>query len=334
MGIIITGIGSYVPDKILTNFDLEKMVDTTDEWIRSRTGISERHISGPNEFSSDLMAPAARQALAMAGKDIREIDLIVVATSFPDKIVPLTSDIFAEKIGAPRNLTAIDMNAECASFCWALASCCEMIIIDPQQYQTVLLVSGDTTSKFTDYTDRESCVLFGDAGAAVVLEQNFGREGTGIIGWYRKSDRRFLDCLSAPYGGAMHFGPNGGGPLLKAIVEITPPMLEEFCAKYHIDIAKIAKIVPHQLNQRITDALKKAMVKQGLPTDVVYDKNIAKFGNCSGTSVGLALDACYREGGLSPGDLVILIGWGAGLKIGITALRWTLPQITKGDGYA
>ncbi len=324
MGIGIDGISSYAPPAILTNQELEKIVHTSDEWIRQRTGIITRHISGPDVHSPELMVPPILQLLAEKQTNIADYNALMVATSWPRESVPLTSDIVAQLVGAPYDLLAMDFNAECASFCWALGAAYEFMTVNPL-FQKVLLATGDATTKFTDYNDRSTCVLFGDAAAAVSISSNPSLEG--IIGYGRYSDRRYLDCLSAPLGGTMHFGEGGGKHLLEAIGNLTPPLLEEFCEKHGFGISDIDMIVPHQLNIRITDVVKKRLVKIGLKENAFYDRNTALYGNCSGSGNAMALDTCYREGNLKPGDLVVLITWGAGLKIGIVALRWWLPQI-------
>lgn len=346
MGVVITGIGSYVPEKIMENSDFEKMVDTTDEWIRERTGICERRISAPEQASTDLIVPAAQQALECAKLSIDEIDSIYVTTSFPDRPVELSSDILAAKLDAPPNLLAIDVNAECAGFCWTIASAVEMMENRRNQnrFPKVLVVSGDATSKFVDYTDRNSCILFGDGAGAVVLE-TVPDEENGIIGWRRESDRGYQDCLRVIAGGTampashetvdqklhyMHFGPQGGAPMLKAIVGRMPDLCLELCQDYDIDIRKIKRIIPHQLNKRITDAAKKRLCELGVKEEVIFDANTARFGNCSGSSVPLALDTVYRQGDLEPGDLVLLIAFGAGLKYGAVLLRWWLPKFQGG----
>jgi 3-oxoacyl-[acyl-carrier-protein] synthase-3 len=326
MTAMITGIDSYTPKDVLDNEAFEVMVDTTDEWIRDRTGIQERRISKPNKFSTDMMVPPSQEALRVAGLRLDQIDLLIATTSFPDRLVELPSDILADKLGLPYDTPALDVNAECAGFCWALAQAKELMALYPYKYRRVLVASGDTTTKHVDYNDRGSCILFGDAGGAVVLEQ--GLE-TGIFGAYRRSDRRYQDCLRTDRDGLMHFGPRGGGPMLEAIVRLTPPMIEEFCEEFDLSVSRVKKVIPHQVNKRITDALRKAFAKMGFAPDALYDKNIARFGNCSGSSVPLALDTCWREGELSYGDLVLLVAWGAGLKIGMVGLYWTMPNFKE-----
>lgn len=336
MGICITSVGSYVPSKRLTNADLERMVDTTDEWIVTRTGIHERRISSLEQASTDLMVPACHRALENARKTIDDIDLLIVTWSFPDRLVELPSDILASKLGARPGLLAIDSIAECAGFCWALADAAEKMTLG--NFKTVLVVSGDATSKFVDYQDRNTCVLFGDGAGAVVLEKS---DDIGIIGYKRECDRRYQDCIRVEAGGTampashetiekrlhyMHFGPAGGGPMLRAIVERLPDLCRELCREYGIDINQLTKIIPHQLNRRIIDSVRKVLKKYGVREEAIFDENTTIYGNCSGSSLPVALDTVYRRGDLEPGDLVQLISAGAGIKYGVVLLRWTMER--------
>jgi len=331
---VITGTGSYVPPDVLTNEFFTSIVETTDEWIKTRTGIEERRISDFMTASSDLMVPAAKKAFEMAQKKVEDLDLIVTSWSFPDQFVPGTSDIFAEKLGAPKRLLAIDITAQCAGFCWALGYVYDKMRLHPQ-YKTVLLVSGDATTKFVDYEDRESCVLFGDGAGAVILER-VEEEGYGILGYLEASDRTYINCLAVLAGGTalpashetvkarqhfMHFGPAGGGPMLKAIVRRIPELRVEVCAEAGIDPSLVNLVVPHQLNQRIVDASKARSETE------IYDKNIRRYGNCSGSSVPMALDAAYREGKIAKGDYIQLESYGAGMKYGAVVIRWWLPRL-------
>lgn len=338
--IVITGTGSYWPETVLTNEDLGKMVDTSDEWIKRRTGMRERRISSSEQASSDLMVPAAQRALQMAGKTVEEIDLIVVVWSFPDQLVPGTSDLFAEKIGAPKKLLAIDFTAQCSGFCWALDYAYDKMRSRPTKNRVVLVVSGDATSKFVDYQERETCVLFGDGAGAAVLEHVI-EDGYGILGYVEACDRSFIGCLSIKAGGSaypsspetilrrehfMHFGPDGGAPMLTAIVRRVPELCLEVCEEAGIKPAQLKLIIPHQLNQRIIDASKKPLVKLGVSADVIYDANIARFGNCSGSSIAMALDTAYREGRFEHGDYIQLQTYGAGLKYAGIVIRWWLER--------
>jgi 3-oxoacyl-[acyl-carrier-protein] synthase-3 len=332
--IVITGTGSYVPETVLTNEYFSSIVDTTDEWIIQRTGIRERRKSNPGVASSDLMLPAAQKALAMAKKTVADLNLMYVSTSFPDQHVPATSDIFAEKLGTAKDLLAIDVNAQCSGFCWALGQAYDKMRLYPHKYRTVLVVSGDATSKFVDYEDRESCVLFGDGAGAVILER-VEEEGCGILGYLEASDRTYINCLAVLAGGSalpashetvkarqhfMHFGPDGGSPMLKAIVKYIPKIRTDVCVEAGINPAIVNLIVPHQLNQRIVDASKRRS------TIEIYDRNIGRYGNCSGSSVAMALHAAYREGKIAKGDYLQLESYGAGMKYGAVVIRWWLQR--------
>lgn len=316
----IIGIGSAVPGTILDNEELSVMVNTSNEWIMSHVGIKTRHIAGPDEFSTDLMIKPARFALASAGLSIDDIDVIFVTTSYPDQLVPLPSDDFARKIGAKNTLLAIDISAACAGFCWAIASVVEHLDTHPL-CNTVLLVSGDATSKHVDYTDRNTCVLFGDGGGAVVIQRQIK---ISIFGVERYSDRAGYECLSAEAGGTMHFGPKGGSPMLKEIVGKTPALLEGFCHDLNFELKEIDHLVPHQLNSVIVNSLEEKLIKRGLRPGVLFSDNIANYGNCSGSSVPMALDTLYRQKRLKYNDTVVLATWAAGMKFSFVALRWIM----------
>jgi 3-oxoacyl-[acyl-carrier-protein] synthase III len=332
----ITGVGSYVPPTILTNDDLAKMVETNDEWITQRTGIKERRIAEAGVASSDLMVPAAQKALAMAHKTVADIDLILVSYSFPDQVVPLTSDTFAYKLGAPKATPALDVIAECVGFCQALGEAYDKMRLYPR-FRTVLVVSGDAITKFVDYQDRATCILFGDGAGAVVVEK-VDEEGFGILGYRMHSDREFINCLSTKAGGTVlpasaetvaqrehyiHFGADGGGPMLKAIVRKVPELRSQICADTGVPLEAISLVIPHQMNKRITDASKKQS-----PTPI-YDRNIARYGNSAGSSIPLALDMAFCEGEIKRGDYVLLEAYGAGMKYGNVILRWWLPANNK-----
>lgn len=334
---VITATGSYVPEEILDNRYFESIVSTNDEWIMTRTGIGQRRRARPQESSSDLMLPAAQKALAMAQKSVDELDLIVVSYSFPDQLVPGTSDLFAKKLGAPDELTTNDVVGQCAGFCLALGQTYDKMRLYPE-FKTVLVVSGDVTTKFVDYEDRNSCILFGDGAGAVVVER-IEEEGYGIMGYTEGSDRKFIDCLGVEAGGTvvpasletvkarrhfMHFGPEGGGAMLKAIVQKVPELREALGERANLNPAELDLIVPHQLNQRIIDASKKRSNVR------VYDRNVFRYGNCSGSSVAMALDDAYREGEIEKGDVLDIESYGAGLRFAAVAVRWWLPKFQGG----
>jgi 3-oxoacyl-[acyl-carrier-protein] synthase-3 len=248
-------------------------------------------------------------------------------------LVPTTSDTFAQKLGAPNTTLALDVTAECVGFCLALGEAYDKMRLY-SRYRTVLVVSGDAVSKFVDYQDRETCILFGDGAGAVVIEA-IDEEGYGILGYRMDSDRGFIGCLSAKAGGTalpaspdtvakrqhyVHFGPYGGGAMLKAIVRKVPELRRQICADTGVPVEAISLVIPHQLNKRITDASKK---RSAMP---IYDRNIARYGNCAGSSVALALDTAFREGEIARGDYVMLEAYGAGMKYSNVVLRWWLPE--------
>lgn len=348
MGTIVTGTGSNVPERILTNEDIVSMRPerispehwTTVDWILDRTGIEKRHISSPEQSSSDLMLPAAQKALIMAQKTPDQLDAIYVTYSFPDCTVPSTSDIFAKKLGAPDRTLAKDVTAQCSGFCWALGEIWDRMRLYPNRFRVVLLVSGDATSKFVDDKDRETFILFGDGAGAIVLEQS-EEDDFGILAYIEACDRSRLDCIGVPAGGTalaashetvnkrqhfMHFGPRGGSPMLKAIVREVPQLCKEVCQLAGIEPSQVNLIIPHQLNRRITASSKKSLTHLGLPEDAFYDENVALYGNCSGSSVPLALDTVCRRGLIKRGDIIQLQSYGAGMKYGAVVLRWTMEK--------
>lgn len=338
-GIGIIGIGSYVPEKRLTNQELEKMVETSDEWIKQRTGVESRPIAAEGVSSTDLMVPAANRALtdSFTLVDDPDLDLILVTTSFPDKIAPLSSDIFHAKIGAKSRTLAIDVVAECAGFCWTLAQAEQEMRAGG--YKKALVVSGDRTTAFTDYQDRRTCILFGDAAGAVVLGKC--EEGYGLLAHLRANDSQYLDCIEIPAGGSalpasertaqerLHFMRMPGGVQMLRVIggQVMPRMCREICLRAGINISEVRWIIPHQANIRITDLARKRLeVKPG----VIFDDNTRRYGNTSGSSVPLALDCLYRTGKLDRGDYIILVAFGAGFKFGANLIRWNLPAF-KGD---
>lgn len=338
-GIGIIGLGSYVPERRLTNRELEEMVVTTDEWIKQRTGIESRPIAKDGVSSTDLMVSAADQALtdAFTMADDPDLDLILVTTSFPDNIVPLSSDSFHAKIGAKPRTLAIDVVAECAGFCWALAQAEKEM--RSEGFRKVLIVSGDKTTAFTDYQDRKTCILFGDAAGAVVLGEC--DEDYGLLAHLRANDSQYLDCIDIPAGGSalptseetvrqrLHYmRMPGGNQMLKVIGgQVMPEMCRKICEQVGIELAQVRWIIPHQANFRITDLARKRL---GVDPEVVFDDNTRLFGNTSGSSVPLALDCLYRAGKLDRGDYIILVAFGAGFKFGANLIRWNLPTF-KGD---
>lgn len=320
----ITGVGSYLPDTILTNADLESMVDTSDEWIVTRTGIRERRVAGPGQSTSDLAAQAALRALVDARLDAADVDLLVVGTSSPDKIFPSTACITAAKIGA--TCPAVDVMAACTSFVYALhhATCA----IEAGRAKTVLVVGADALTRHVDFTDRTTCVLFGDGAGAFVIQAS---EEPGVLAIDLGADGTRADVLEIPACGAalpasdevlqhrLQFIRMNGQEVFKFAVRVIPRSVRETLSAAGLRVADIDWLVPHQANQRILDTIADRL---GLPHDRVFS-NIATTGNTSAASIPLAVDALYTGRNLQPGSVLGLVGFGAGLTWGSALVRWT-----------
>jgi 3-oxoacyl-[acyl-carrier-protein] synthase III len=320
----IVGVGSYVPDKVLTNDDLAKLVQTSDEWITERTGIKERHIAAPGQAASDLALPAARQALEQAGLDPAELDLVVVATVTPDMFFPSTGSLLASELGAP-DAAAYDLSAGCTGFMYALA----------QAYGTVagglarnaLVVGAETLSKIINWHDRATCVLFGDGAGAVVI----GRvpEG-GFVGFELGSDGEGGKELSIPGGGSrnpssaetvaqeMHFLQMNGREVYKFATRVLVSSAEKLLGEVGLTVEDVDLYVPHQANKRIIDH---AAAKLGIPEEKVF-VNVDRYGNTSSASIPLCLAQGAREGRLRRGTRVLMTGMGAGLTWGSAYTVW------------
>lgn len=320
----ISGIGYYIPGKILTNFDLEKMVDTTDEWIMTRSGISERRIAAPHEASSDLALAASRAALEDSGVDPKDLDLIIVATVTPDMSLPSTACIIQDKLGSAK-AAAFDISAACSGFIYGLATAQSMIAAG--HTKKALVVGVEVLSRIIDWEDRTTCVLFGDGAGAVVLEPC--PHGEGIIGTYMQSDGSLGDLLYRPGGGSrapltvetlmerqQYVKMKGDGLFkyaVRAMVDAAERTLEEAgVAKEDIDY-----LVPHQANIRIIEGVRKRLNLQ--KEQVVI--NIDRIGNTSSASIPIALGELKENGTLKKGDLVIMVAFGGGLTWGSILFR-------------
>jgi 3-oxoacyl-[acyl-carrier-protein] synthase-3 len=321
----ITGVGSYVPEKVLTNADLEKMVETTDEWITSRTGIKERRIAAANEFTSDLATKAAERAMKMAGVTAEQIDLIIVATLTPDMPFPSTAALVQRKLGALRS-AAFDMEAACSGFIYGLEI--GMQFISTQAYETVLVIGAEKLSSIVNWKDRNTCVLFGDGAGAAILQHRPGSNGllTAVMG----ADGNKADLLSMPGGGSacpataesvakgLHYLRMDGKETFKNAVNAMVSAATEAMRRCEIDITKIKCVIPHQANQRIISAVGDRL--DCTPEQVFI--NLHKYGNTSAASVAIALDEAVAEKRISRGDLVLLVVFGAGLTWGAAVIEW------------
>ena len=320
----IIGLGKYLPEKILTNSDFEKMVDTSDEWITKRVGVKERHISGEFEYTSDMATEAAKKALENAGMDAEDINLIVVATVTADMSTPSVSCMVQKNIGAV-NATAFDINAACPGFIFALTTVTQFI--ENGMYKNALVIGADTLSKVTEYQDRATCVLFGDgAGAAVVSATE---EDTGIKSCYIASDGTNGDCLTLPsikysdvdkerrpFGNPRTLWMDGGAVFKFAIkaMDMSARKVLEDAGKTFDDLKLV---VPHQANMRIIEGARKRM---GVPEEKMF-VNIEKHGNMSAACIPIALCEAVEEGKLEKGDLTVLVSMGGGLTWGAVLLE-------------
>ena len=320
----IIGVGSYIPPKVLTNKDLEKMVDTSDEWIVTRTGISERHLAEDSEATSDLSSKAALIALEDAQLKPEEIDLIIVATNSPDMIFPGTACFVQEKIKATQAAT-FDLQAGCTGFVYALITAWQFIATG--FYKNALVIGAEALSKFIDWTDRNTCVLFADGAGAVVLGV---KPGEGLLSGYLKGDGRGADLIKLPAGASkmpasyqtieqkLHYVKMKGNEVFKIAVREMKRATEEALIRGHLPVEEVDCFIPHQANIRIILAVSRVL---GIKKDKVFI-NLNKYGNTSAASVVIALDEAVREGKIKNGDLVVLTSFGSGLTCGSVVLRW------------
>ena len=308
MGITIRGMGYYVPDKVLTNFDLEKMVDTSDDWITTRTGIKERRIAG-SESLTDMAYRASLEALESAQIDPQEIDAIILATLTPDLGFPASACLLQARLGANRAY-AFDISAACSGFLYGLEIASSML--SSRRAKTVLLVGAEKLSQIVDWTDRATCVLFGDGAGAVVLSS----EGEGeLLASVMRSDGNYWEILYAERCGYIKMK---GKELFKLAVRSMADVCEEVLQRAGVSTQDINLIVPHQANIRIIQALAE---KLNVPMERVYS-NIHKYGNTSAASIPIALCEAYKEGKLKRGDLVLLTAMGGGLTWGASLIRF------------
>jgi 3-oxoacyl-[acyl-carrier-protein] synthase-3 len=322
----ILGTGSYVPPKIITNEYLEKLVDTSDEWITSRTGIKERHIVEDGVAASDLAFEASKMALADCGLTIDDIDQIVVATVTPDRLFPSAACTLQEKFGIKGN-AAMDLSAACSGFVYGLAAAGGMIssgILD-----RVLLIGVETLSKLVNWKERETCVLFGDGAGAVVLGPS-DDDSKGLLSVRMASDGGSGSLLELPAGGSrmpathetidqgLHFIHMQGNEVFKYAVRSMDEMARDALAKAGQEIEDVDLLIPHQANLRIIAATAKRL---GISMEKVF-VNVNRYGNTSAASVPLALDEARREGRIKDGDLVELVTFGAGFTWGAAVVRW------------
>lgn len=314
----ISGTGSYLPARVLTNFDLEQMVDTSDEWIFTRTGIRERHIAADYEITSDLALQAARQALTAAALEAEQIDLILVATTTPDRIFPSTACMLQQKLGIANGGAAFDIQAVCSGFIYALATANNFVRAG--QAQRALVVGAETMSRITDWSDRSNCVLWGDGAGAVVLERS---DAPGVISTHLHADGSYSELLRIQ-GGVSAGLQSGctiemeGNAVFKVAVNTLDSIVDETLAANGMQKSDIDWLVPHQANIRIIQATAK---KLGMSMERVVT-TIEKHGNTSAASIPLALDYAVREGKIKNGETVLMEAFGGGFTWGSALLRW------------
>jgi 3-oxoacyl-[acyl-carrier-protein] synthase-3 len=321
----ITGTGSYAPDKVLDNSDLEEIVDTSDEWITERTGIKERRIVGKGQTNSDLCLEASKRALQAAGIKPKEIDMIIVATMSGDMPMPSTAAILQSKLGA-KNAAAFDINAACSGFLFGLSVADKFIKTGAAR--KLLLVGGEVNSKFLDWEDRTTCVLFGDGAGAVVLEPVTGKKG--VLSTHLHSDGKMWDFICLPGGGSdnppsaktikekKHFIKMKGNETFKVAVRTLEKLALHTLEEHGVTPDDLTMLIPHQANLRIINATAKRLK---LPMSKVV-VNLDRYGNTSSASIPIALDEVVRAGRIKQGDYILLEAFGSGLTWASALIKW------------
>lgn len=320
----VTGLGMAVPRKVLTNFELEKMVDTTDEWIRSRTGIQERRVAEPGTTTSDLAYEAAQEALKHARLDPKHLDLLIVATTTPDMLFPSTSCLVQQRLGASRAV-CFDLSAACSGSVFAMITAQQYLLTG--RYRNALIIGAEVLSGFIDWTDRSTCILFGDgAGACVMAPVKHG----GILATDMGSDGSAAELLYMPGGGSkyppshssvdqrLHFLRMNGGEIFKLAVRRMADSAKQVVKDAHLKTEHIECFIPHQANTRIIEAVAKWAQ---IPLEKVY-MNLQRYGNTSAASNLIALYEAVRDGVVKRDDHVVMVAFGAGLTWGSVLLQW------------
>ena len=322
----ISALGTYVPPRLLTNADLEKMVETNDQWIMERVGIRERHIVDKGVATSDLAVEAAKRALAERGIDASELDAIIVGTVTPDMFFPSTACLVQNKLGA-KNVWGFDLSGACSAFVYALQTGAQFVATG--SHKKVLIIGADVMSSIIDYTDRATCVIFGDGAGAVLLEPSED-ESVGLIDFMHEVDGAGGSSLYMPGGGSlnpssretvdkkMHFVHQDGGAVFKFAVRKMASLCDEILKRNNIKGSEIDAFIPHQANKRIITATAERLSMR--PEAVII--NIELFGNTTAGTIPLAMETARQEGKLKKGSLVLLASVGAGFTVGATLLRW------------
>ena len=321
----IKGLGYYVPEKIMTNFDFEKIIDTNDEWIRTRTGIQERRFVADDQATSDLCVEATKKALANANMTIEEIDLILVATCTPDYLVQATACLVQHKLGV-KGIPCFDLNAACSGFIYGLTVASGMI--RGGLYKNILVIGAEALSRIIDMQDRNTCVLFGDGAAAAIVSEV--EDGYGILGTYLGAEGEDDEILKIPAGGTKkpntfetienreNFVKMKGQDVFKFAVHALPSATNKALKMAGVKSEDLEMIFPHQANVRIIESAAKRI---HVPIEKFY-MNLQRFGNTSSASVGLALGEALEKGVVKKGDLIALTGFGAGLTYGSMIIKW------------
>jgi len=321
----IVSTGMYVPPRVMTNADLEKLVETSNEWIVTRTGIRERRIAAPEQATSDLAAEASKQALERAGMTPEDVDLIILATLSPDTITPSSACVMQAKIGA-KKAAAVDISAACSGFVYGLSLARGAIVSG--EAETVLVVGAEVTSKFMDWTDRADCVLFGDGAGAAVLRPS--SDGRGILGTILGADGSMAPLIAIEAGGSrtpasaetvekkMHSLRVKGGEVFKSGVRRMSQSVRDVLAKCGLTKDDLALLIPHQANHRIITAVAESLE---MPMEKVF-VNVDKYGNTSAATIPMGLHEATEQGRLKRGDLVGVVAFGGGLTWGAAVIRW------------
>jgi 3-oxoacyl-[acyl-carrier-protein] synthase-3 len=324
---VILGTGAYTPERILTNTELSKTVDTSDEWIRTRSGIRERRIAAAGEATSDMGTHAARRALEDAGLKPADIDLLIVATVTPDVPMPATACIVQQKLGIPTTAACFDLNAACTGFLYALDTACAMV--SSGRYRHALVIGAEKLSTIVDWKDRTTCVLFGDGAGAVVVGTTL-ESGRGLIGSKLGAAGESVDLLCIPGGGSTapattvsiaagnHFIKMKGKEIFKLAVRVMDEAARDILEQHRLRADQISLVIPHQANLRIIEAISQYLE---LPMDRFF-VNVDRYGNTSAASIPIALDEARRTGRIKSGDITLLVAFGAGLTYGSALIRW------------
>ncbi len=324
---VILGTGAYAPARVLTNTELALTIDTSDEWIVSRSGIRERHIAAPGEMTSDMAVHAARLALADAKLQPADIDLLVIATITPDMPMPATACSVQHKLGLSTSTACFDLNAACSGFIYALDTACAMI--GSGRYRHALVIGVEKLSSIVDWTDRTTCVLFGDGAGAAVIGAS-ARPAVGLIGAKLGSYGDCVDLLCIPAGGSNtpastgslasrdHFLKMKGKEVFKYAVRGMEEAARDILEQHGIAANQINLVIPHQANLRIIESIAQYLE---LPMERFF-VNLDRYGNTSAASIPIALDEARRAGRINPGDLTLLVAFGAGLTYGSALIRW------------